>query len=162
MLVSIVTRRGIRYIHFHSVSLFWKRCSKNTCDVALVNSRTTWRKVYTFPFDLFIWKHFSKNTCEVVLESLREAYESITLYYYTYLKETQIKLNQTKTALLLQKATQKYWKLTDYWIINRLLPFSLFTVTCAYFSFLNSRVFSYLGHSTPRIIKVTSDHSCRI
>ena len=29
-------------------------------------------------------------------------------------------------------------------------------------SFLNGRVFSFLGHSTPRILNVTSDHSCRI
>ena len=63
-----------------------------------------------------------------------------------------IQLNLTNIALLLQEVTQKYWKLTDYCIKCCFLPlsFSLFTVTCASFGFLNSRVFSVLGHSAPQ------------
>ena len=42
------------------------------------------------------------------------------------------------------------------------LPFSLLTVTCAFFAFLNGRIFSVFGHSTPQNLNVTGDHSWRI
>ena len=63
-----------------------------------------------------------------------------------------IKLNHTIIALLLQEATQKYWKLTDYRrkCCYLSLLISLHTATCASFIFLNSRVFSVLGHSFER------------
>ena len=43
-LVSIVTQRGIRYMHFHSISLFRKLFSKYICDVVLESSRETRRE----------------------------------------------------------------------------------------------------------------------
>ena len=49
----------------------------------------------------------------------------------------------------MQEATQKYRKLTDYRTKCCYLSplFSLVTVTCTSFAFLNGRVFSVLGHS---------------
>ena len=63
-----------------------------------------------------------------------------------------IKLNDTNIALLLQEATWKYRKLTDYKTKDCYLSllFSLLIATCASFAFLNSRVFSVLGHSLER------------
>ena len=63
-----------------------------------------------------------------------------------------IKLNHTNIALLLQEATQKYRKLTDYRTkcCYLSLLFSLLIATCASFAFLNGRVFSVLGHSFER------------
>ena len=63
-----------------------------------------------------------------------------------------IKLNDTNIALLLQEATQKYRKLTDYKTKDCYLSllFSVLIATCAYFAFLNGRVFSVLGHSLER------------
>ena len=63
-----------------------------------------------------------------------------------------IKLNHTNIALLLQEATQKYQKLTDYRTkcCYLSLLFSLLIATCASFAFLNGRVFSVLGHSFER------------
>ena len=64
-----------------------------------------------------------------------------------------IKLNHANIALLLQEATQKYWKLTDYWTKSCCLslPFSLFTVACAVYS-----------GKLRRILNVTGDHSWNI
>ena len=46
---SIVTRRGIRYIHFHSISLFGKSFSKYICDLVLVSfSETFTLYCYTY------------------------------------------------------------------------------------------------------------------
>ena len=63
-----------------------------------------------------------------------------------------IKLNDTNIALLLQEATQKYRELTDYKTKDCYLSllFSVLIATCAYFAFLNGRVFSVLGHSLER------------
>ena len=51
-------------------------------------------------------------------------------------------------------------------LLNKIL-FSLCPCLCLLrlvlpVTFLDSRVFSFLEHSTPRILNVTSDHSCRI
>ena len=64
-----------------------------------------------------------------------------------FLKETSTFKANTNIALLLQKAIQKYQKLTDYrtkYCYMSLL-FFLLTATCTSVAFLNSRVFS--GHS---------------
>ena len=63
-----------------------------------------------------------------------------------------IKLNHTNIALLLQEATQKYRKLTDYRTkcCYLSLLFSLLIATWASVAFLNGRVFSVLGHSLER------------
>ena len=76
----------------------------------------------------------------------------------------RIKLNPSNITLLLQEATQKYWKLTVYWTkcCNLFLPLSLFTATCASFVFLNRSFFSSWTQSSAdflRILNVTSDHS---
>ena len=42
------------------------------------------------------------------------------------------------------------------------LPFSLLMRVLLPVAFLNGRVFSILGHATPRILNVKSDHSYRI
>ena len=67
-------------------------------------------------------------------------------------------MNPTNIAFLLQKATQKYQKLTFYWLkcCYLFLPSSFTNKLC-----FNSRVFSVLGHSTLWNSNVTSDHSCR-
>ena len=77
-----------------------------------------------------------------------------TIYHFRdsvrSLKETSrhIKLSHTNIALLLQEATQKYHKLTDYWRKSCYLslPFSLFTMACASFAFLAAQFFQYLKH----------------
>ena len=63
-----------------------------------------------------------------------------------------LKLDHTNIALLLQEATQKYRKLTDYRTkcCYLSLLFSLLIATCTSFAFLNGRVFSVLGHSLKR------------
>ena len=51
-----------------------------------------------------------------------------------------IKLNYTNIALLLQEATQKYWKLRRKCCYLP-LPFSLLTAACSSFAFLDGKVF---------------------
>ena len=29
---------------------------RSISELVIVNSQTTWRKIYTFPFDFFLWK----------------------------------------------------------------------------------------------------------
>ena len=75
-----------------------------------------------------------------------------------------IKLNPTNIALLLQEATQKYWKLTDY--RTKFCPlFALLSVYCD-LRFLSPsstvEFFSFLGQSTSGILNAKSDHSCRV
>ena len=75
-----------------------------------------------------------------------------------------IKLNHTNiTLLLLQEATQRYQKLTDY-LTKCCYLFALLSAYCdlRFLCFLSGRVFSVLGHSIPQILNVTGDHSCRI
>ena len=87
-----------------------------------------------------------------------------TIYHFRdsvrSLKETSrhIKLSHTNIALLLQEATQKYHKLTNYWTKSCYLslPFSLFTTVCASFVFLAGFQFFQIFNV------VTSDHSWNI
>ena len=59
---------------------------------------------------------------------------------------------------------KQHKNIENWWIIEQnlvlSLPFSLFTATCASCR-LPQRVFSFLEHSTPQILNVTGDHSCR-
>ena len=62
-----------------------------------------------------------------------------------------IKLNHRNIALLLQEATQKYWK---HRFLNKMLLSlcALFSTYCGFasFAYLNVRVFSVLGRRTPQ------------
>ena len=85
-----------------------------------------------------------------------ESYKQTESYNHTNI------LNHTNVALLLQKTKI----LKTHRLFNKTL-FSLCPSLCLLrlvlpVTFLNGRVFSFFEHSTPQILNVTSDHSCRI
>ena len=70
--VSIFTRRGIRYIDFHSISLFAKCFSKYICDLVLVSFRETYREYNSLLLHLLkerIW-YFLMIWCTLILSPL--------------------------------------------------------------------------------------------
>ena len=80
-------------------------------------------------------------------------------FYFCWRKpklSRHIKLNHTNIALLLQEATQKYWKLTDYWTKSCYLSalLSVYYGLC-FLCLPSSRVFF-------SSLNITSDHSWNI
>ena len=79
------------------------------------------------------------------------------------LKETQTE--SYKYCIIIAGNNPKISKtprLLNKMLLSLSVPFSLLTVTCTSLAFLNSKVFSVLGQSTPRILNVICDHSCHI